>query len=138
MGQSTILKIISLMVFPFVIMFGIIIIVNGDLSPGGGFQGGVIIATGLLLLSFVGVGKIDQVHKIITIEKFLFLFLISVSTLSVITRGEFFTNFITHDYPLEVRRIYLILLNSIIGAKVTLGLYALILIYMKDGGSYDV
>lgn len=138
MGNSTILKIISLVVFPFVILFGLIIIVNGDLSPGGGFQGGVIIATGLLLLIFVGVEKVDEIDRILKYEKFLFLALLAVSMLSVFTKGDFFTNFISSDYPIEIRRLYLIALNVIIGGKVTLGLYALILIYMKDGGSYDV
>ena len=35
---------------PFMIMFGIYIFLNGHLSPGGGFQGGAVIATAILLL----------------------------------------------------------------------------------------
>jgi multicomponent Na+:H+ antiporter subunit B len=35
---------------PLIIMFGVYIFTHGHLSPGGGFQGGVVIASGILLL----------------------------------------------------------------------------------------
>lgn len=35
---------------PLIVLFGIYIFIHGHLSPGGGFQGGVVIASGLLLL----------------------------------------------------------------------------------------
>ncbi len=38
--------------FPILWMFGIYIFVHGHLTPGGGFQGGVIIASAVLLLLF--------------------------------------------------------------------------------------
>ncbi|MEA1914173.1 MAG: MnhB domain-containing protein [Campylobacterota bacterium] len=36
--------------FPLIILFGLYIIIHGHLSPGGGFQGGVIIGSGFLLM----------------------------------------------------------------------------------------
>ncbi len=39
-----------------VTVYGIYIVANGHLTPGGGFQGGVIIATGFLLV-LLGYGK---------------------------------------------------------------------------------
>ncbi len=38
--------------FPILILFGIYIFVNGHLTPGGGFQGGVVLASAFLLLLF--------------------------------------------------------------------------------------
>ncbi len=35
---------------PFIIMFGAYIFINGHLSPGGGFQGGSVVASAMLLL----------------------------------------------------------------------------------------
>ncbi len=40
----------SLFLFPLLVLFGIYIFVHGHLSPGGGFQGGVVIASAILLL----------------------------------------------------------------------------------------
>ena len=38
---------------PFIVMFGAYIFLNGHLSPGGGFQGGAVIASGVLFLFLV-------------------------------------------------------------------------------------
>lgn len=38
--------------FPILILFGCYIFINGHLSPGGGFQGGVVLASAFLLLLF--------------------------------------------------------------------------------------
>lgn len=38
---------------PFIVMFGAYIFLNGHLSPGGGFQGGAVIASGVLFLLLV-------------------------------------------------------------------------------------
>ncbi len=37
------------LLFPVLLMFGVYVVVHGHLSPGGGFQGGVIIATAFVL-----------------------------------------------------------------------------------------
>lgn len=38
--------------FPLLVLFGIYIFMNGHLTPGGGFQGGVVLASAFLLLLF--------------------------------------------------------------------------------------
>jgi len=50
MDQSFILKTGSRLLFPLMFLFGIYIIVHGHLTPGGGFPGGVIIATGFFVV----------------------------------------------------------------------------------------
>ena len=48
--ESFILKTGSYLLFPFMILFGLYIVVHGHLTPGGGFPGGVIIATGYFII----------------------------------------------------------------------------------------
>lgn len=50
-GMSLIVKVISELVKDFIVLFGIYIIFNGHLSPGGGFAGGVIIAASYILIT---------------------------------------------------------------------------------------
>jgi multicomponent Na+:H+ antiporter subunit B len=38
------------LLFPFILVFGFYIVLHGHLTPGGGFQGGAVIATGFILL----------------------------------------------------------------------------------------
>jgi multicomponent Na+:H+ antiporter subunit B len=38
---------------PFVLLFAVYVVVHGHSSPGGGFQGGVLLAAGLLLVKLI-------------------------------------------------------------------------------------
>ncbi len=48
--SSEILGTASMLLFPIVIALGVYVFINGHLTPGGGFQGGAILASGLVLL----------------------------------------------------------------------------------------
>jgi multicomponent Na+:H+ antiporter subunit B len=123
----------SRLLYPIMLAFGLYVIINGHLSPGGGFQGGAIVATAILILYYIDISKTIEVRLILTIEKFLFLLLLLLSVLSYFTRdGYLFTNFISSPNP-DTKAIYLMLLNVIIGAKVALGLVAIFTAFLKEG-----
>lgn len=50
--RSTIVRVICRLVAPFAQIFGLYVILHGHSSPGGGFQGGVILASSFILLAF--------------------------------------------------------------------------------------
>ncbi len=119
--------------YPIMILFGIYIIINGHLSPGGGFQGGAIVATAILILYYIDVSKSIDINKILTLGRFLFILILVISFISLITRNEIFTNFIPLYDSTELKSVYLILLNLIIGAKVAFGLTAIFTTFLKEG-----
>ena len=45
------------LLLPLILLFGIYVFLHGHLTPGGGFQGGVIIASGLFLALVAGLAK---------------------------------------------------------------------------------
>lgn len=47
---SLIVRTVTRLLFPFTLLLGIYILVHGHLTPGGGFQGGVIIAAAVVML----------------------------------------------------------------------------------------
>ncbi len=47
--EDTVLKKVAKVVCPVIFLFGIYIILNGHLSPGGGFSGGAVIGAGMIL-----------------------------------------------------------------------------------------
>lgn len=49
--NDLVLKTVSRIIIPFIQVYGIFIILNGHLSPGGAFPGGVIVASSLILYS---------------------------------------------------------------------------------------
>lgn len=66
-GMSEIVKEITKIVSPFILIFGISIVFYGHLTPGGGFPGGVIIA-GAFLLQLLAYGKKKVLKKLSLIE----------------------------------------------------------------------
>lgn len=108
------LKDLLVFILPFILLFGIALILNGDKTPGGGFQGGAI-----LVVIFVAGFLIDDTKtmnlKIFTIiEKFAFI------SLTVIITGFLCINFI--EMPIIIKRSYLLIINTLIGMKVCAGL----------------
>lgn len=59
--NDLILSSLSRILFPLICMFGVYIILNGNISPGGGFSGGAVIGAGLILyLSAYGYKRIQR------------------------------------------------------------------------------
>ena len=53
-GASEALRALSLVLIPMILAIGVYIVVHGQLTPGGGFQGGVILAAGPLAVFLAG------------------------------------------------------------------------------------
>lgn len=133
MKYSKILITISRLILPFLIMFGIYIIINGDISVGGGFQGGVILSTSYLLYYFITENHPFDLVKMLKLDKFIFTALPIIVLVSFATRGEFFTNIFEMDTAYAIRRLYLLALNLVIGAKVAIGFVSLFMIFIEEG-----
>ena len=91
--DNALLKIGAQVLFPLIVLFGLYIIVHGHLSPGGGFQGGVIIASAFLLMFLSYGDSYDLNHKVLSLFEALsgagFVF---VGILAVMTGGLFLGN----------------------------------------------
>ena len=48
--MSKIVRTITNLFTPFILMFGLYVIIHGHITPGGGFQGGAVFASGIVLL----------------------------------------------------------------------------------------
>ncbi|MDW7669187.1 MAG: MnhB domain-containing protein [Bacillota bacterium] len=135
MKNSQILVCISRVLFPFILVFGFYVIVNGHLTPGGGFQGGAILATAILITYFIIPERINIIDGLVRLEKHLFLWIIVVGSLSLITKGTFFTNPFPIPAAISLKRIFLVLLNFLIGSKVAIGLIAIFSSFIEEGRS---
>ncbi len=50
-SSDLVLRTVTSVVMPWIILFGIYIVLNGHISPGGGFSGGAVMGAGLILYS---------------------------------------------------------------------------------------
>lgn len=53
MIKDSVLNAVTFLMIPFIILFGLYIQFHGDYTPGGGFQAGIIIASGIILYSML-------------------------------------------------------------------------------------
>jgi len=132
-GMTIIVKTISSWVKVLIVLFGIYIILFGHITPGGGFAGGVILASSyvLLMLAFGGefVKKdlpLSLVSKLDCLGAFMF---IMIAILGLVFGGTFFVNFLVEKYgqPLHLLSAGTIPFSNIaIGLKVGASLFLVI------------
>jgi len=53
LDDQVILRVMTKMFTPFILIFGFYVITHGEIGPGGGFQGGVILATAFILYALL-------------------------------------------------------------------------------------
>ncbi len=62
MIQNPVLRAVSKLIIPLILLFALYVQFHGDYGPGGGFQAGVIFASGFILYAMVfGTGAVDKV-----------------------------------------------------------------------------
>lgn len=134
MKNSPILICVCRILYPFMLLFGFYVIINGHNSPGGGFQGGAILSTAILVTFFIDSEKITNLSFLINLEKLAFIGILIIASVSLFTKGVLFTNFISSNY-INLKSIFLVLLNLFIGVKVALGLVAIFSTFIDEGRS---
>lgn len=144
-GMSRIVKTIASIIFPFITIYGLYVIAHGHLTPGGGFQGGAIVASGCAMI-LVAYGSVWTMGKIK--EKNLSLFeslgaicFILLAFLGLGFGAVFFNNFLVgSDFlfgtiPATGSGLadintggVLPLMNFAVGLKVIVGLFVIVLV----------
>ncbi len=139
--MSKIVRTVAIQLMAFVLVFGLYVIMHGHVTPGGGFQGGVIIASGVVMLIVAfGSGQIKKFlreRRLSMVESSGALLFILVAFAGIGT--VFFYNFLvgsrifggippTGSNPGDVWTGGVIpLMNLAVGLKVTAGLSAAVL-----------
>ena len=74
---------------PLIFTFGAYVIVNGHLSAGGGFQGGAIVASGVMLMLLARPGASLNVALLSIIESFAGVYYVGLGILGLVLAGGF-------------------------------------------------
>lgn len=100
--SSLIVKTGARLLFPFILILGAYIFIHGHLTPGGGFQGGAVIASAFLLMLLTDCNcKFD--HKKFSISESLSgLTFLSIGFLGLYLTGSFLANFLPAGSPREL------------------------------------
>lgn len=112
--NSQIIARVTGLLYPFIILIGFYIIVNGHASPGGGFQGGAVLASVFISRYLVTPEEGVRIQYLQTLEKVLFFCIVLFPALFLFSYGR-------NSGELE-NALYLVLMNVLIGLKVASGL----------------
>jgi len=74
MKTFPIIRVVTKVLIPYILLFAFYVQFHGDYGPGGGFQAGVILAAGLILYGLVfGLDAVKKVAPPIVVEKLMAL-----------------------------------------------------------------
>ena len=136
--NDAILQKVAKVLVPPIIIFGIYVILNGHLSPGGGFSGGAIIGAGLILyLNAFGFAKTERFFTYKTYKR---ISIVSLGFYALSKSYSFYTganhleSFIPKGTPGAILSSGLILpLNICVGMVVACTMYGFYAVFRKGG-----
>ena len=112
--NSEIVAMITGSLYPFILLYGFYIIINGHLTPGGGFQGGAILAA-VFMIRYLSMPLFDiDIALFQILEKIFFVCIVAVPVLFILSQWGFNSDFFN---PL-----YFMVMNVLIGFKVCCGI----------------
>lgn len=136
--SDKILQTSAMILVPFIILFGIYVILNGHLSPGGGFSGGAVIGAGLIL--YLNAFGFEKTEKFFTAKTYKWISFCSLSFYCIAKSYSFYTgaHHLESGIPLgtpgDILSSGLILpLNICVGLVVACTMYAFFVLFRKGG-----
>ncbi|MBR1586190.1 MAG: hypothetical protein IJ662_11660 [Clostridia bacterium] len=134
--DDEILQCAARLLTPLVLVFGLYIIANGHLSPGGGFSGGAILGAGLIL--YQNAFGYQKTETFFTFRTFKFVSLFALLFYSLAKGYHFFTGANKIDSGISVGTVGNILsgglllpLNFVVGCVVACTMYALYTMFRR-------
>ncbi len=135
---DSILQKVTFILFPIIVIFGIYVVLNGHLSPGGGFSGGAIIGAGLIL--YLNAFGFEKIGKFFTEKTYKTISFCSLSFYCIAKSYSFYTgaHHLESGIPLgtpgDIISSGLILpLNICVGLVVASTMYAFYALFRKGG-----
>lgn len=149
--MSRIVKTIANIAFPVITIYGLYVIAHGHLTPGGGFQGGAVVASGcaMILVAYGSVWTMKRVKEkhLSVLESLGAIGFISLGFIGVLLvffyssyNGSFFKNFLLSQKIVPIFNEIgkglsnintagvIPLMNFAVGLKVIAGLFVIVLV----------
>jgi len=112
---------------PMIMVFGAFLMINGHISAGGGFQGGLAVATFFICRYFIyGIYDIP-IKKVIRLEELVFINLTIIAMIALLIGAVLY---LPYEIAGIYQDIYLIMMNILIGLKVACGFFVIFYRYV--------
>ena len=122
MRQKIILRVVSKILIPYILLFAFYVQWHGDFGPGGGFQAGVIFAAGIILYGIIfGIGTVRNVLPASATRLFLTIGVLlysGVGIAGIILGGNFLDYNVLAEVPVHGQHIGILLVEFGVGITV--------------------
>ena len=136
--DDSILQRVTFLLFPIIVIFGIYVILNGHISPGGGFSGGAIVGAGLIL--YANAFGFEKLNRFFTEKTYKWISFSALAFYCLAKSYSFFTgaNHLESGIPLGIPGAILssgliLPLNICVGLVVACTMYAFYTLFRKGG-----
>ena len=136
--DDSILQKVTFLLFPVIVIFGIYVILNGHISPGGGFSGGAIVGAGLIL--YANAFGFEKLNRFFTEKTYKWISFSALAFYCLAKSYSFFTgaNHLESGIPLGIPGAILssgliLPLNICVGLVVACTMYAFYTLFRKGG-----
>lgn len=137
MKESKIVDLISRKLVPFILLFGLYLISYGHLSPGGGFQGGAVLSSAILLLCLSR--GVEATRSLFTsravnaIEIAAFALFLAMAAAGIAVGVSFLGNFLPLGRIGDVPSAgFILFLNLVIGLEVGAGITLILFSLLRE------
>ena len=129
-------RVAGVLLLPVTVLVGLTVIAHGHLSPGGGFQGGVVLATGLHLLyvagSYPALRRLRPLTWYVYAEAASSAAFVLVGLAGLLAGAEFLANVLPHnDFGALLSAGTVPLLNIVIGVEVCASVVVLLAAFLR-------
>ena len=133
MNQHAVLRVVTKLLMPCILLFALYVQFHGEFGPGGGFQAGVIFGVGFVLYALIfGVGAARQVAPPGALRGVLaggVLLFTGVGIAGVLRGGGFLNYSVLNEDPLLGQEMGIVLIEFGVGTTVAAAVITLFLIF---------
>ena len=138
--NDEVLQLAARVLVPIILLYGFYVVLNGHLSPGGGFSGGALMGAGLIL--YLNAFGFEKAGKLFTFKTFRWVTFLALMTYAGLKSYSFFTgaNHVGWEIPKGVPGAllssgFILPLNICVGFIVMCTMYAFYTLFRKGGMS---
>jgi len=131
-----ILKKITLFILPYIFLYGLYIQINGEISPGGGFQAGVIFSSCLIAFDLIHGKKISEKYfnteLLIVIATLGVLIYASTGLISLFFNKNYLNYYVLNSDKLIAQNIGIFIIEIGVGLTVASVMYLIYSLFQED------
>jgi multicomponent Na+:H+ antiporter subunit B len=125
--QFAIIKFVTLFILPYIFLYVLYIQINGEMSPGGGFQAGAIFASMMVALELIydrnKLEKLIKTDNLVLVASLGLIIYASLGTISFLFNDNYLNYNLLHSNKVFAQSIGIFIVEIGIGLSVSSALY---------------